>query len=816
MAGVLAAIGVGTVGLVAPTEVAADSGIVLYNCNFGVLPINVTGSIPGALHNGQHFNISGYQVQITVPADTVQALEQLYGITELSGSATAEVDMLGATPSSMTPDLGGFSVLLPNPPVDESFFVAESPSTLGPFTATSSHVAAEAGEINLTFTSPSGQVGTCDPPGHPVIGQIITGSGPFGLVADGNDGTATAFSPNNTGIPSARQLSVGGNPDYVAMTPDGSEGLVSTWPNGRALVPVNTTTLQTGTPIPINAPRGVAITPDGSTAWVAGGSGDDTFYPVDLSNDSVGTGVSLGTGGSAASVAITPDGSTAYVVGQFVGLVRVNLGSETVESPVGLGGDGSGLPGEIQITPDGTHAIVTAGDQLIFVDLTHDPAGVIGYSKPCGAGVDLSHPVITPDGNTVYVGCSGAGTLVPVSTTTEGAGSPYSLGTGSDSLSATAISADASTVYVTDTTTNTVVRLQFQDGPPIITSIPTGSGPDGIGLPPAQGPKAFLSVSSDQSDPQGLTEDFDASGSLAGSSPIETYRWHFGDGSADVNTLSPTTSHKYAAAGTYTATVTETDQDGTSTRVVSTGQEILRNGSAAATASATFTLSSCASGCTPTQNSGNTTSQVTQEGSTTGTLTLSVSPGQLDCLANYQQRQEHQITSLTESSAFSSSTPILVKETITGLATTTGVKVCYQPGGVSPPAPKYLPKCKKHPAPCVKSAQVTGPGTVVATLEVPPGDPRYWVDTGVLGLSTFTPLLGKAGVVVTIKGTNLKQVVSVLFSGPASGFVQASALTISSTGTSMKTKVPAGAVTGPVEVVTPGGIFISTKKFTVT
>src|SRR6516164_4530167 len=112
MAGVLAAIGVGTVGLVAPTEVAADSGIVLYNCNFGVLPINVTGSIPGALHNGQHFNISGYQVQITVPADTVQALEQLYGITELSGSATAEVDMLGATPSSMTPDLGGFSVLL--------------------------------------------------------------------------------------------------------------------------------------------------------------------------------------------------------------------------------------------------------------------------------------------------------------------------------------------------------------------------------------------------------------------------------------------------------------------------------------------------------------------------------------------------------------------------------------------------------------------------------------------------------------------------------------------------------------------------------
>jgi PKD repeat protein len=51
---------------------------------------------------------------------------------------------------------------------------------------------------------------------------------------------------------------------------------------------------------------------------------------------------------------------------------------------------------------------------------------------------------------------------------------------------------------------------------------------------------------------------FDASPSH-GPSPIVEYRFTFGDGSADVVGVSPTTTHKYATAGTYTARVTVRD-----------------------------------------------------------------------------------------------------------------------------------------------------------------------------------------------------------------------------------------------------------------
>ena len=57
---------------------------------------------------------------------------------------------------------------------------------------------------------------------------------------------------------------------------------------------------------------------------------------------------------------------------------------------------------------------------------------------------------------------------------------------------------------------------------------------------------------------------FDASASRPGvtGSPIVQYRFTFGDGSPDVVGTSPTTTHRYAIAGTYTARVTVRDSAG--------------------------------------------------------------------------------------------------------------------------------------------------------------------------------------------------------------------------------------------------------------
>ena len=85
-----------------------------------------------------------------------------------------------------------------------------------------------------------------------------------------------------------------------------------------------------------------------------------------------------------------------------------------------------------------------------------------------------------------------------------------------------------------------------------------GSG----GPPPANSaPTAALSASTTAGS---LTVDFDASASTDSDGTLVDYAWDFGDGSAVQNTSGATISHSYGADGTYTATLTVTDDDGAS------------------------------------------------------------------------------------------------------------------------------------------------------------------------------------------------------------------------------------------------------------
>ncbi len=98
--------------------------------------------------------------------------------------------------------------------------------------------------------------------------------------------------------------------------------------------------------------------------------------------------------------------------------------------------------------------------------------------------------------------------------------------------------------------------------------------PRSIAITPDQAPVANFSVTSAA---PGSVTSFDASASTVRFGTIATYRWSFGDGTPDVTTTAPTTAHVYASAGTYSATVTETDSAGTSTTgEVYTGQTASR------------------------------------------------------------------------------------------------------------------------------------------------------------------------------------------------------------------------------------------------
>ncbi len=76
--------------------------------------------------------------------------------------------------------------------------------------------------------------------------------------------------------------------------------------------------------------------------------------------------------------------------------------------------------------------------------------------------------------------------------------------------------------------------------------------------PPPAGPTAALSVSP-ASGTAPLAVTADASASAAGSSPISSYTFNFGDGTTAGPQASPTATHTYSSAGSYTVTVTATD-----------------------------------------------------------------------------------------------------------------------------------------------------------------------------------------------------------------------------------------------------------------
>ncbi len=84
----------------------------------------------------------------------------------------------------------------------------------------------------------------------------------------------------------------------------------------------------------------------------------------------------------------------------------------------------------------------------------------------------------------------------------------------------------------------------------------------------------------------------------------------------------------------------------------------------------------------------------------------------------------------------------------------------------------------------------------------------FAVTTGLGPFVDMLPASGKAGARIQILGTNLTAASSVTFNGVAATFKVVSASEI-------ETKVPSGATTGPVQVVTPGGTLTSNALFQV-
>ena len=112
-------------------------------------------------------------------------------------------------------------------------------------------------------------------------------------------------------------------------------------------------------------------------------------------------------------------------------------------------------------------------------------------------------------------------------------------------------------IYVGGPVTNVPLAVRFDD-----LSVLNGLGGDVLDLPVDPDPEPGVNVApvaAFTSAVNGLSADFDATGSTDSDGTIASYAWDFGDG---VTADTATASHTYAEAGTYNVKLTVTDNEG--------------------------------------------------------------------------------------------------------------------------------------------------------------------------------------------------------------------------------------------------------------
>lgn len=401
------------------------------------------------------------------------------------------------------------------------------------------------------------------------LAPTVGAAGPRAAYVTSVVGNSVATLDAFTGVFGA-PLAIPNRPWGVAIAPDGATAYVSNQ-FGASVTPIDTATNTPGTPIAVGSdPRTIGIAPDGATAYVAN-LGSGTVTPIDTATNTAGSPIPVGS--LPHGIAIAPDGSRVYVANLASNSVSaIDTATNTVVDtiPTATG------PYTIAITPDGKtlYAATPYGPNVLPIDTATATAGT-----PIPVGSTTFGVAAAPDGETVYVTPSSAHTVVPIDTATQTAGTPIPVGSLPEGLGVTP---DGSTAYVTDVGTNSVYSLDLETGaagPPVSVA----QAPMTVAIAPNQSPTAALATSVD-----GQTATFDASASSDSDGTVASYRWDFGDGHTTTGSQ-PTSSHDYAP-GSYTATLTVTDDEGCSNELVYTGQTASCVGSPAARVTRTVTV----------------------------------------------------------------------------------------------------------------------------------------------------------------------------------------------------------------------------------
>ena len=396
-----------------------------------------------------------------------------------------------------------------------------------------------------------------------------------------NGGGSVSVLNLSTGAP-AGTVPVGAGPVDVAITPNGAFAYVTNETDGTVSV-IATASNSVVATIPLTVgsrPRGIAISPDGQTAWVAN-SGDGTVSVIFTDTNTVSGGPVALPGGVASSpdgIAISPDGGSVFVAQNANDVAILSAASRAV---VGTVVDTSG-PSRIAIGPRGGRAFVTDNRVGSTSVTAFNPANGDVIGAPIPVGARPSGIAIAPNGVFAYAAAQDAGTVTPIATSTNAPSPPIG---GFNAPTGVAIAPDGTQGYVTNSGAGSVSAFSTATNA-VTGAIAAGATPTGIAIVPNQGPTAsFIVTPQRRLARRRLT--FQAGASSDPDGTVANYAWDWGDGK---RAQGPQTRrvHRYVNPGTYTVTLTVTDNEGCSDEPVFTGQTASCNGTPSAVASMTI------------------------------------------------------------------------------------------------------------------------------------------------------------------------------------------------------------------------------------
>ena len=200
-----------------------------------------------------------------------------------------------------------------------------------------------------------------------------------------------------------------------------------------------------------------------------------------------------------------------------------------------------------------SHTYSAAGTYQIVLTVTDNDGATDSFSRTVTAQSPTNNPpvaslTVTPTSGTapLTVTVSGSNSSDP-----DGSIASYAWDFGNGS---SASGASSSTVYASSGTYTVTLTVTDDDG-----ATGTASATVTVGSAPVNDPPSASFNVSPSSGVAPHTTTFDASASSDADGSIASYAWNFGDGSSGSGVSA---SHTYSNAGTYTAVLTVTDNDG--------------------------------------------------------------------------------------------------------------------------------------------------------------------------------------------------------------------------------------------------------------